>query len=1848
MPTLTEISLRLVLFEGIAFVLLAVIFAGRFFLAQPLERIRLTQWGLAISGVALLLTAVPFGPKYLIPLPQMLVANIEPIDAPELQPVEQTTLTTVPAAQKPDYYETKPIPEKIVEPVELPSNVVSQSSTVTLPATQSQETSQHTEIVMTREIKPQNNSQAVEEVLPFATSTTDAAIENTSVAEYNTVQSNTSVTFFTKRDNVLFVFLAVFFVPPIVLLLREIRGQIRLWQLNKQSSDAPEEIAQVFREICGGSQKYVQLRLCSGISVPMVFGFFRVRLLIPASMRGVSQELIACLSHEWSHLKRGDLLTWNVMRLLQYPLWPQPFYWLLRPQLLADQDYIADHDGAMQLTDQAKYAEVLLNLAKNRTRNMPGSVLGMAGHKSELKRRIEMLLDTTRPIALKCCKRKLLPVIVLMTLLMIIGVSMRFGDAKSSQNTDANAIASENTNEETVSDASAQLVAETFLESLKNDRFDKATELFSDELRAECSEQTLREHFNRIKRSVIYTPKQKQDYSDRTEAGTLQSFDPPVKTEHIGGELWGSLLHFDYAVSQIRMVIGSGGKITAFEMISVDGKPNPIDAECCYNGYEIGKRLGRGHSIRVEFLDAQGNASVVENNNDVSIITFQQVKQLPSPESFPFSNQGPRYWTDPKDGSHWVRFWPEMQYAEKSNSNSTWYDIKTGMFSCNAFPAGTYRFAFTSKTYYNPEDGGHIALSAPVRVDAANKNVNITQRLIRGGTISIQAVDAESGEPIANVLFDGLKCDQAPSEITGVWTQYNTRSEVAGLYPGTYSFFVRHDAQTPNDRFCEPNTEKYVVEVVDGQKTEVEVKLRTRPQTLEELDESWPYVITGTIRDLQGNPLPNAKVKLMGFLGHRPGSTSTTTDESGQYKIRFAKYNIVTMYLTQEIEPTPEKPDVLGMAISVECPGFVWKGVRNSEGQIISDQFLQKNDNGIYSRVDSHHMQCFEPEPAKPRDPETDVYPRKPKTVDIVMQPAVHIRGRVLFDESPEKPTEDDRWYYPQAKLIFDLPRAETASWQPVFYGPIDEQLTFDLSALPHDIDAFVAVSHKLPASWKNDKIVAKTDFFKLPPVGQYDMTLRWKTTEGNGITMRRLEIASMTDADGNDFELVMTKPSEVVDYLFNHWTLTGTVRDDLGQPVEGADVKIFRTYGWRFYLDETITTDSQGNYSIKITPSQRTSDHPKETGIPVPGDVVMLQARKDGAIQKHIEQNTLVFLSDEPRPVQNVFYFGEMSTERHCEPLQSANVDLVLNRNPEIDVLLLDKNDKSLPGFTFRLLSDVVIDEDEDFKKEIVRKLRYSRTDGDGRCRLENIPTEIPFRFYLPDDANENDILQTDNITFLPGASYHVTLRYSSDEYGDRRLVLESVRDGEGNDVTAETVVKDPRTQPFLGTEETERGREILRKTISQIRPLPTIDVKDIDLLQYTFHLGDQAREYETEDYRSYRGSVQQGITWRSALHDLLNQSADRMRFRSIETDENEIRLQASIGGTTVFGNGIDESWIGYTQQGFDGAMIVLDAKTQLPKRIKTNHSEEEFFDWVPFGDPKEGQFVPLRIVCKTENMSFDFRFKAHENDVWLFDRSVAPEGSGEKTICRIDNVRIKRKTYAAEADENKVREALRKYYDANEYWLNWYPKDLPKFGYTFYQKDREPEVLTWDDIKAKDNWYAEFYRKGISYIGASRLLVIDIDALRCTRIVDDVENGTLEFDFELKQDWMNAVGNGVSGTWLGWFNGGIGKGTAVLDTKTMTLREIQTSNYDERYSDYVELKPGKFAPQRIVIDYHEGRKDVESDMFFDFRFKVYEPCLWLFDRSIETDNNGKEQTTSPVWVGDVVVEGQKAVEIP
>jgi hypothetical protein len=103
----------------------------------------------------------------------------------------------------------------------------------------------------------------------------------------------------------------------------------------------------------------------------------------------------------------------------------QPFYWLLRRRVLADQDFLADDDGARECSEVADYAQILFNFALTRAGKEPGTALGMAGRKSQLRRRIDMLLNHDRPVR-TASKRKLLLPLVLFAVITLLGGSLRF------------------------------------------------------------------------------------------------------------------------------------------------------------------------------------------------------------------------------------------------------------------------------------------------------------------------------------------------------------------------------------------------------------------------------------------------------------------------------------------------------------------------------------------------------------------------------------------------------------------------------------------------------------------------------------------------------------------------------------------------------------------------------------------------------------------------------------------------------------------------------------------------------------------------------------------------------------------------------------------------------------------------------------------------------------------------------------------------------------------------------------------------------------------------------------------------------------------------------------------------------------------------------------------------------------------------------------------------------------------------------------------------------------------------------------------------------------------------------
>lgn len=392
---MNEFLYRILLFEGIAFVLLGIVLLCRRFFMQPMDRIRLTQTGLGLVVVTLFLVFCGLGPKWTIPVTfekqTVEIAETQISNEPIVESVVFRSETPRQKIVVPEILNLPVMTEpNIVTPVSAPKPVVEYGVT----AVSSEKPS---------EVDPIPAVAVVEQAIP-------------------------EERFELSREFFVSLGIAAFFVVPFVLLVREVNAWCRLTGITRRSRSASDAIKQLFVQIRGPSRFAVDLWISDEIVTPIVFGFFRTSLLLPEKMEQCgpdSKSLRACLAHECSHLRNGDLATLNIVRLFQYVLWPQPFYWMLRTRLFADQDYLADAQGVLACRALSDYAELLLAFANNHTQSVPNNALGMAEHKSQLRRRIEMLIDNPQPKR-NSNKRKLLIPFVLLTLFAVFSTSLQF------------------------------------------------------------------------------------------------------------------------------------------------------------------------------------------------------------------------------------------------------------------------------------------------------------------------------------------------------------------------------------------------------------------------------------------------------------------------------------------------------------------------------------------------------------------------------------------------------------------------------------------------------------------------------------------------------------------------------------------------------------------------------------------------------------------------------------------------------------------------------------------------------------------------------------------------------------------------------------------------------------------------------------------------------------------------------------------------------------------------------------------------------------------------------------------------------------------------------------------------------------------------------------------------------------------------------------------------------------------------------------------------------------------------------------------------------------------------------
>ena len=131
------------------------------------------------------------------------------------------------------------------------------------------------------------------------------------------------------------------------------------------------------------------------------------------------------LAHEWTHVERHDFRAWFVAGLARLLFFYQPLVWWLRRQLRLCQDFVADARASRQAPQPEDYAEFLTIRAAAGSLHPAMVGLGMGFRKSELYRRVIMLVENpsleSRPprlwtVSVTCAALALMAVVAALSL----------------------------------------------------------------------------------------------------------------------------------------------------------------------------------------------------------------------------------------------------------------------------------------------------------------------------------------------------------------------------------------------------------------------------------------------------------------------------------------------------------------------------------------------------------------------------------------------------------------------------------------------------------------------------------------------------------------------------------------------------------------------------------------------------------------------------------------------------------------------------------------------------------------------------------------------------------------------------------------------------------------------------------------------------------------------------------------------------------------------------------------------------------------------------------------------------------------------------------------------------------------------------------------------------------------------------------------------------------------------------------------------------------------------------------------------------------------------------------------
>lgn len=213
-----------------------------------------------------------------------------------------------------------------------------------------------------------------------------------------TIENYCSFSTLLSSIQALFPWLSVFYLVGLVLmLLRLSTGILQLFTLKTSGiSQADAKIDELLISLKNRLTLKVPVQLFISVKaqVPMVIGFFKPIILMPAAtMAQLSPEqLESILLHELAHIKRYDYLVNILQTIVETILFFNPFVWMISSNIRQEREHCCDDLVLEHSCDPLYYATALSTVASH-TGTVAGFVVAATGSSNLLFNRIKRIME---------------------------------------------------------------------------------------------------------------------------------------------------------------------------------------------------------------------------------------------------------------------------------------------------------------------------------------------------------------------------------------------------------------------------------------------------------------------------------------------------------------------------------------------------------------------------------------------------------------------------------------------------------------------------------------------------------------------------------------------------------------------------------------------------------------------------------------------------------------------------------------------------------------------------------------------------------------------------------------------------------------------------------------------------------------------------------------------------------------------------------------------------------------------------------------------------------------------------------------------------------------------------------------------------------------------------------------------------------------------------------------------------------------------------------------------------------------------------------------------------------------